>query len=116
QNLAKQMQLSPNFIEFRAQKTRWGSCSSTGTISLNWKLIATPLQVMDYVLIHELAHLKFQNHSKEFWNFVGQFCLGWKKYRRWLRENHFECDFLEPVSEIHAEKIRRIRSPIKNPP
>jgi predicted metal-dependent hydrolase len=71
----------------RSQKTRWGSCSRLGTISLNWKLITLPEQIVDYVIIHELSHIKEMNHSRKFWALVADYCPQWQENRRWLR-NH----------------------------
>lgn len=71
-------------ILIRGQKTRWGSCSHGGTLSLNWKLLMAPEPVIDYVIIHELAHLNHMNHSRKFWEFVAVYCPNWEKHRRWL--------------------------------
>ena len=71
-------------VLIRGQKTRWGSCSPNGTISLNWKLLLAPEPVIDYVIIHELAHLKYMNHSRKFWELVDRYCPAWKKQRKWL--------------------------------
>jgi len=78
------MGLRYNSIYIRGQKTRWGSCSPAGNLTLNWKLLMAPEEIVDYVVIHELAHLKHMNHSKKFWDLVGRYCPGWKKYRKWL--------------------------------
>ena len=77
-------------ILIRGQKTRWGSCSHTGNLSLNWKLLLAPEPVIDYVIIHELAHLKHMNHSQRFWDFVARYCPDWKKYRKWLATHEDE--------------------------
>ena len=84
---SKEMNLRPSQLQFRAQKTRWGSCSSQRTLSLNWKLILFSRAVIDYVIIHELAHLQHMNHSQEFWKLVGTYCPNHKKYTRYLRKN-----------------------------
>jgi len=78
------MGLSYKAILIRGQKTRWGSCSPSGNIALNWKLMMAPAEVVDYVIIHELAHRKHMNHSKKFWDMVEHYCPNWKKHRRWL--------------------------------
>ncbi len=65
--------LYPRGLVFRANKTRWGSCSAEGLVSLNWKLICQPAALIDYVIIHELCHLRHLNHSKDFWQLVGEF-------------------------------------------
>ena len=101
----EQMQLYPKKVSIRSQKTRWGSCSSEGNISLNWRLLAAPLPVMDYVVIHELAHLKHQNHSKNFWSLVENFDPHYKYNRQWLRTHQWAFDFLAPKSELHLESI-----------
>lgn len=74
-------------IRIKDQKTRWGSCSSKGNINLNWRLILAPEEVMDYVIIHELCHLKEMNHSKAFWELVEQICPDYREQKRWLKEN-----------------------------
>lgn len=84
------MGLYPTGISFRKQKTRWGSCSSNGHISLNWKLIFAPEAVIDYVVIHELAHLRHQNHSPAFWQLVEQYDPEAQRHRRWLRAHQNE--------------------------
>ena len=65
-----QLNLAPCKVVIKDQKTRWGSCSKKGNINLNWRLIMAPLHVIDYVVVHELCHLKVMNHSKDFWNLV----------------------------------------------
>ena len=74
-------------IVIREQKTRWGSCSSRGTLSFNWRLMLAPPAVLDYVVVHELAHLQQMNHSKRFWDVVAQVMPDYKVYRNWLKEN-----------------------------
>lgn len=74
-------------VTVRDQKTRWGSCSSRGTLSFNYRLIFAPSAVLDYVVVHELCHLTHMNHSKEFWNMVGSVMPDYKVYRRWLRDH-----------------------------
>ena len=64
--------------------TRWGSCSGRGTINFSWRLMAMPPEVIDYVVIHELAHLAHHNHSPKFWDLVGRFCPDFKLSKKWL--------------------------------
>lgn len=66
---------------------RWGSRSTTGTISLVWRLIMFPLEIIDYVVLHELAHTVHMNHSQAFWSEVEQYMPDYKKRRKWLKEN-----------------------------
>ncbi|MCM1025751.1 MAG: DUF45 domain-containing protein [Roseburia sp.] len=77
-------------ITVRDQKTRWGSCSSRGTLSFNYRLIFAPPKVLDYVVVHELCHLTHMNHSKDFWNMVGSVLPDYRKQRKWLREHGHE--------------------------
>lgn len=83
------MNLRPNRIRFRNQKSRWGSCNSAGTISLNRRLIGAPEWVVDAVLVHEFAHLRFLNHGDEFWQLVKTYCPQHDEADQWLNENQF---------------------------
>lgn len=74
-------------IAIREQKTRWGSCSAQGNLNFNWKLILMPPGVLDYVVVHELAHRREMNHSGRFWDLVASYMPEYEKYRRWLKEN-----------------------------
>ncbi|WP_062306008.1 M48 family metallopeptidase [Alicyclobacillus sendaiensis] len=82
---AEQMALRPTRMAIKAQRSRWGSCTSKGHIYLNWKLIQAPEAVVDYVIVHELAHLVHLNHGPEFWGLVARFQPDWKAQRAWLR-------------------------------
>ena len=81
------MGLSPEGIAVRGQRTLWGSCSRKGKLSFNWKLLMAPEPVIDYVVVHELAHLRQLNHGRSFWALVADYCPGWRRHRQWLREN-----------------------------
>jgi predicted metal-dependent hydrolase len=72
-------------VTVRNQKTRWGSCSSRGTISLNWRLIQTPDFVRDYIILHELAHLRHMNHSARFWQEVKRLCPDLATAKQWIK-------------------------------
>ena len=74
-------------ITIRDQKTRWGSCSSKGTLSFNWRLMLAPPAILDYVVVHELCHLTHMDHSPAFWQAVGQVCPDYKECRKWLKEH-----------------------------
>ena len=74
-------------VSVRNQKSRWGSCSRRGTISLNWRLIQTPDFVRDYIILHELAHRKQMNHSDRFWLEVERLCPDYLVAERWLKQN-----------------------------
>ena len=74
-------------VSVRNQKSRWGSCSRKGTISLNWRLIQTPVFVQDYIILHELAHRRQMNHSDKFWLEVERLCPDYLMAERWLKSN-----------------------------
>jgi hypothetical protein len=74
-------------VSIRNQRTRWGSCSPSGRISLNWRLIQLPPAVCDYVLLHELTHLRHLNHSARFWRELARLCPHHADARRWLRSS-----------------------------
>jgi predicted metal-dependent hydrolase len=74
-------------LSIRNQRTRWGSCSSTGAMSFNWRLMLAPEPVLDYVVWHEACHLVVMDHSKRFWSLVERHLPGYREPRRWLRQN-----------------------------
>ena len=76
-----------NTVRFKNQKTRWGSCSQKRNLNFNWKLVMAPTHIVDYVVIHELCHLRQMNHSKEFWQLVESQIPDYKERRKWLKEN-----------------------------
>lgn len=83
----KLMGLYSRRITIKNQKTRWGSCSSKKNLNFNYKLAYMPQEVMDYVVVHELAHLRHMNHSREFWALVEQYLPDYRERRRWLKEH-----------------------------
>lgn len=83
--LARHHGLEVKAISIRNQRTRWGSCAPNGRISLNWRLVQTPDAVCDYVLVHELMHLRQANHSARFWRLVAEACPDYQAARQWLR-------------------------------
>lgn len=84
---ADRMQVTYGRISIREQKTRWGSCSGAGNLNFNWRLIFAPPAVLDYVVVHELAHRKEMNHSAAFYAIVAQILPDYRTSQKWLREN-----------------------------
>ena len=84
--LAVLHQLSIGKVVVRNQRSRWGSCSVKKTICLNWRLIQTPPFVSDYIILHELMHLREMNHSRRFWALVEQVCRDYRVAERWLKK------------------------------
>lgn len=85
--LAARHRLAVRRVTVRNQRTRWGSCSRRGTISLNWRLIQTPSFVQDYICIHELMHLREMNHSLRYWREVERVCPEYRNAERWLKQH-----------------------------
>jgi predicted metal-dependent hydrolase len=84
---AERLDLSPGKVTIRDQKTRWGSCSTSGTLSFNWRLVIGPGHALRYVVIHELIHIRHHNHSRAFWAALTEAMPDWKKSADWLRAN-----------------------------
>jgi len=76
-----------NRIAIKGQRSLWGSCSRKGNLNFNWRLAAAPPEALDYVVVHELCHLREMNHSRKFWAHVAAACPDYKTHRRWLRDN-----------------------------
>jgi hypothetical protein len=74
-------------LQIRGQRTRWASCSSSGAMSFNWRLLLAPAEVLDYVVEHEVAHLERQDHSPRFWSLLASRCPDWRTHERWLRRH-----------------------------
>jgi predicted metal-dependent hydrolase len=74
-------------IRITSARTRWGSCSSKGTLSFTWRLVMAPPEVVDYVIVHELVHTQIKNHSKGFWTRVEELMPAYKTHVRWLKQN-----------------------------
>jgi len=84
---AKKAGLHYRSVAITSAETRWGSCSSNKTLNFNWKLVMAPIEVIDYVVTHELAHLSEMNHSKSFWETVRKMYPLYREYRTWLKRN-----------------------------
>ena len=97
-------------VTVKDQKTLWGSCSSKGNINFSWRLVKSPPAVLDYLVIHELAHLVHMNHEESYWNLVASFCPDYKAYRRWLNDHKGEL-----MSELEVEKSETPPQPTAQP-
>lgn len=76
-----------NSIRIKDTKTRWGSCSSKCNLNFNYRIIMAPEKVMDYIIVHELSHLKHMNHGKKFWETVALYMPDYEKHKEWLKVN-----------------------------
>lgn len=86
---AREMKLVFGRVYIMSQRTRWGGCSSRRNLSFNWRLIMAPPDVLDYLAVHELAHLAEPNHTIKFWLIVRSFCPDFDRHKSWLRENEW---------------------------
>jgi hypothetical protein len=86
---ARQMKLKFGRVFIMNQRTRWGGCSARQNLSFNWRLVLAPPVVLDYLAVHELAHLVEPNHSMRFWLTVRSFCPEFERHKKWLRENEW---------------------------
>lgn len=90
---ADEMGVEYDKLEVRNQRTKWGSCSSSGTLGINWRLVMAPPKILDYVVIHELAHLEEANHTDAFWSLVAEYDPEYMEHAEWLEENSAELIF-----------------------
>ncbi|MFZ5649160.1 MAG: M48 family metallopeptidase [Bacillota bacterium] len=84
--IGAKMNLKYNRIFIRSQQTRWGSCSRLRNLSFNWRLVMAPVQVIDYLIVHEMAHTEEMNHSANFWRLVERACPDYRAHRKWLKD------------------------------
>lgn len=84
--IVRKVRIKPKAVEIKNQNKRWGSCSRSGVVRFNWKVVMAPISVMDYVIAHELCHLIHGNHSPQFWQKVQTICPEYNLKRRWLRD------------------------------
>lgn len=81
------MLVTPSKAALKEQKMRWGTCTPAHAIYLNWRLVMAPMAILDYVLVHEMAHIKYPNHSADFWRFVASILPDYEQRKEWLRVN-----------------------------
>jgi hypothetical protein len=79
--------LYPDRLRISNARFRWGSCSRDNSLSFSWRLAMAPSLIIDYVVVHELAHIKEKNHSRSFWALVETMMPDYRKHRHWLKEN-----------------------------
>jgi predicted metal-dependent hydrolase len=91
------LRVKPKRIQIRDQRSRWGSCSTTGTLSFNWRLVLAPFEVLDYVVVHELCHMREPNHSGRFWKLVEVRRPDWRAQRDWLDQHGPELMAFRPA-------------------
>lgn len=84
-SMAMQHGLTVQQVNIKELRSRWGSCSIRGVVNFNWRLIMTPPPVLDYLVVHELAHLREMNHSERFWKLVGELCPEYRSHQTWLK-------------------------------
>jgi len=90
---SQRLHLFPKGIRITNARCRWGSCSHDNRLSFSWRIILAPLVIIDYILIHELAHIKVKNHSRNFWESIASIFPDYKQRRLWLKENSHRLRF-----------------------
>jgi predicted metal-dependent hydrolase len=80
-------------VRIKSQKRRWGSCSSRGNLNFNWRIILMPDEMFDYIIVHEMCHLLFLNHSKSYWNSVAAVLPDYKEREKWIKTNTLRLEF-----------------------
>ena len=110
---AEKIGVEYNRVVLKDQRTLWASCSSQKNINYSYRIVKMPPVVQDYLVIHELCHLKFMNHGEEYWSLVGQFSPDYKLHRRWLNE-HKDAVFEEVNLTVSNEPEEK--NVVQNPP
>jgi predicted metal-dependent hydrolase len=95
---ARRLGVTYERIAIRDQRTRWGSCSARGTLSFNWRLVLAPAEVLEYVVVHELCHLREPSHSPRFWRLLESARPGFRAEREWLRRHGWELQAYLPAA------------------
>jgi predicted metal-dependent hydrolase len=104
---AERLGLSFRSIAIRDPRTRWGSCSRKGNLSFSWRLAVAPPEILEYVVVHELCHLREPSHQKAFWRLLSAARPGWQEQARWLREHGQEVHDYEPSKVLMASLPQR---------
>lgn len=90
---AKKLDVIPSNLLIKDLKSIWGSCTGKNTINISWKIIMAPLEIVDYLIVHELTHIKIKNHSKNFWNMAESILPNYKECSKWLKINGHKLSF-----------------------
>lgn len=85
-----QFKVKPRGIKISSNKKHWGTCNSQREMTFNWKLVMAPIEVLDYVVIHEMCHMLHMNHDRSFWRLVGKIMPDYERQESWLRESHWK--------------------------
>lgn len=107
---SRRMTVHPGSFRVKNQKTLWGSCSRKGNLNFNWRMLLLPEETADYLIIHELAHLRHMNHSPRFWSEVARFCPDYRRHRRILRERNHWLRFPEAAGQAIQSDRSAVRS------
>lgn len=99
------MNLTPKLLRWHEPKTRWGSCSSRGSIQFNWRMIVFDIDLIDYIVVHELSHLQHMNHSKEFWTLVGKILPDYKERTQKIKDQQMLTEFLSFSENSDCKEI-----------
>lgn len=99
--------LKVSAIRITSARTRWGSCSRQNALSFTWRLIMAPPEIIDYIVIHELAHIIEKNHSRDFWSHVERMQPEYRVYRAWLKTNGRLLDLAIEADEAHLKPVKR---------
>lgn len=86
-HFSRVLRLSPRAVAINQARSRWGSCSADNCLTFTWRMIMAPPEVIDFIVVHELSHMKIRNHSRDYWRFMESILPGYKEQRIWLREN-----------------------------
>lgn len=89
-HFARQMEVQPRGLRISSARTRWGSCSARDSLNFSWRLVLAPLPVLDYVVVHELAHIPHKNHGQRFWHKVAKTMPDFESHKKWLRQHGAE--------------------------
>jgi predicted metal-dependent hydrolase len=103
---SKRLGVKPQSVKVRDYQSRWGSCILPSTVSFNWRIVMAPHKIIDYVVVHELCHLKYHDHSERFWKSVDRIVRGRIEIQTWLRNHGASFRFSEVEGKIGLRQVR----------